>query len=120
VKEGTATWDGVPNYQARNNLRKMKPGDRALFYHSGKTPAIVGIAEITKEFYPDVTAESGDWSVVDVKAVRKLKRGISLSEIKANAALSDMVLLKNSRLSVQPVNEIEFNLILKLAETLNT
>jgi predicted RNA-binding protein with PUA-like domain len=116
VKEGEAMWDGVRNYQARNNLRAMKKGDQFLFYHSVKNQGIIGIAEISKEHYPDPTAKEGDWSVVSVKPVRRLKRFISLQEIKENKQLQNMVLVKNTRLSVQPVTKEEFNLILKLSE----
>lgn len=114
VKEGSGTWDGVRNYQARNNLRAMKKGDLLLFYHSGKNPGIVGIAEVIREFYADITAKAGDWSVVDIKAVRPLNRFISLSEIKQNPGFENMVLLRNSRLSVQPVSKIEFEMILEM------
>ncbi len=114
VEQKTAMWDGVRNYQARNNLRKMKKGDIALFYHSVKNPAIIGIAEIVKEHYPDPTAKEGDWSVIDVKPVRKLERVITLQEIKAYPALKEMVLVKSSRLSVQPVTKDEFEIIMKL------
>jgi predicted RNA-binding protein with PUA-like domain len=112
--EGVSMWDGVRNYQARNNIRKMKRGDRALFYHSGKNPEIVGIAEVVREHYPDPTATDGDWSVVDVKPVRKLKRGLSLQELKNNPELRNMVLVKNTRLSVQPVLHEEFEIIMYL------
>lgn len=114
VRLGTSMWDGVRNYQARNNLRSMKKGDLALFYHSVKNPGIIGIAEIIKEFYPDPTAKEGDWSVVDVKPVKKLNRFIGLSEIKNHNELQHMVLLKNSRLSVQPVSKEEFEYIVHL------
>lgn len=119
VEQKTAMWDGVRNYQARNNLRKMKKGDIALFYHSVKNPGIVGIAEIVKEHYPDPTAKEGDWSVIDVKPVRKLERIITLQEIKAYSTLKDMVLVKSSRLSVQPVAKEEFEIIMKLEKTSN-
>lgn len=119
VEQKTAMWDGVRNYQARNNLRKMKKGDIALFYHSVKNPGIVGIAEIVKEHYPDPTAKEGDWSVIDVKPVRKLERVITLQEVKAYPALKDMVLVKSSRLSVQPVTKEEFEIIMKLEKESN-
>ena len=112
VKKGSSMWDGVRNYQARNNLRKMKLGDIVFIYHSVTNPGIVGLAEVSKEHYPDPTAKDGDWSVVDVKAVRKLPRSISLLEIKQNESLQNMVLVKNSRLSVQPVTEEEYNTIM--------
>jgi predicted RNA-binding protein with PUA-like domain len=114
LKDGCSMWDGVRNYQARNNLRKMKKGELFFFYHSGKNPGIVSIAEIVKEYYPDPTSTEGDWSVVDVKPVRKLNRFIALQEIKKVPELHNMVLLKNSRLSVQPVTPEEYNIIIAL------
>ena len=114
IKKKSSMWDGVRNYQARNNLRKMKKDDVALFYHSGKLPEIIGIAEVIKEFYPDPTAKEGDWSVVDIKPVRKLKRAISLKEIKQTLGLKNMVLVNNTRLSVQPVTADEFDRILQM------
>lgn len=116
VKIGTSMWDGVRNFQARNNLRKMKTGDSLLFYHSGKTPGIVGLAEVIKEYYPDPTAKEGDWSVVDVKPTRKFKRFVSLHEIKQAPPLQNMYLVKSPRLSVQPVTKDEYNFILKLED----
>jgi predicted RNA-binding protein with PUA-like domain len=113
-KEGLSMWDGVRNYQARNNLRAMKKGDQAFVYHSGKNPGIIGLAEIVNEHFPDPTAKEGDWSALDVKPVRKLKRFIDLQEIKQNMHLEDMVLVRNTRLSVQPVSEEEYMVILKL------
>jgi predicted RNA-binding protein with PUA-like domain len=114
VKQGKSMWDGVRNYQSRNNLRQMNIGDSLLFYHSGKNPAIVGIAEVVKEYYPDPTAIEGDWSVVDIKPKKKFKRKILLKEIKNHLELQTMVLVKNSRLSVQPVKKEEYAFILKL------
>jgi predicted RNA-binding protein with PUA-like domain len=115
-KEGHSMWDGVRNYQARNNLRLMKKGDIFLFYHSGKFSGIIGLAEVSKEHYPDPTATEGDWSVVEVKPLRKLKRFITLEEIKKQPSLKNMVLVKNTRLSVQPVTEQEYNIILELED----
>lgn len=114
IKQGVSMWDGVRNYQARNNLRLMKKGDLVLIYYSGKNPGIIGIAEVVKEHYPDPTAKEGDWSVTDMKPVRLLKRFISLQEVKANPVLQTMVLLKSSRLSVQPVKKEEFGHILEM------
>lgn len=116
VEDGQAMWDGVRNYQARNNLRSMKKGDIFFFYHSGKNPGIVGLAEVIKEYYPDPTAKEGDWSVIDVKPIRQLKRIISLNEIKQTPQLQSMVLVKNSRLSVQPVAAGEYSFILTIEE----
>jgi predicted RNA-binding protein with PUA-like domain len=113
-KENQSMWDGVRNYQARNNIRLMKKGDIFFFYHSGKNPGIIGLAEVTKEHYPDPTASEGEWSVVDVKPVRKLKRFLLLEEIKQNPELQNMVLVKNTRLSVQPVTQEEYKIILNL------
>lgn len=114
VKQGSSMWDGVRNYQARNNLRKMKKGDTVFIYHSVTNPGIVGLAEVIKEHYPDPTSKEGDWSVVDVKPVRKLERSISLQEIKQQPNLQNMSLVKSSRLSVQPVTKEEFNFILEM------
>jgi predicted RNA-binding protein with PUA-like domain len=114
VKEGISMWDGVRNFQARNNIRNMKKGDLLLFYHSGESKEIVGLAEVVKEHYPDPTAKEGDWSVVDVKPVRKFKRPISLHEVKQQPALKDMYLVRSPRLSVQPVTTEEYNFILEM------
>ncbi|HEY4785177.1 MAG TPA: EVE domain-containing protein [Bacteroidales bacterium] len=114
VKQGSSMWDGVRNYQARNNIRKMKKGDTVFIYHSVNNPGIVGIAEISKEFYADPTAKEGDWSVVDVRPVRKLKRSVSLQEIKQRLDLKEMYLVRSPRLSVQPVTLQEYNKILDM------
>ena len=114
LNKGSSMWDGVRNFQARNNLRKMKTGDILLFHHSGKTPGIIAIAQVTREHFPDPTATEGHWSVVDVEPVRALKRFIPLHELKQIPELNDMVLVRNSRLSVQPVKEEEYNKILEL------
>ena len=104
-KEGRkgAEWDGVRNFQARNNMRKMKKGDLAFFYHSGEERAMVGIVKVVKEAHPDSTDKTGQWECVDVAAVTPLPRPVALAEIKANSKLKDMVLARVSRLSVQPV-----------------
>jgi len=117
VKEETSMWDGVRNFQARNNLRKMKKGDILFFYHSGKNSGIVGLAEVAKEHYPDPTAKEGDWSVVEVKPIRKLKRFITLQEIKQIQDLHTMYLIRSSRLSVQPVTKEEYEFILELEKS---
>ncbi|MBN2485761.1 MAG: EVE domain-containing protein [Bacteroidales bacterium] len=114
VKLGKSMWDGVRNYQARNNLRQMKKGDLLLFYHSGKDSGIVGLAEVVKEHYPDPTAIEGDWSVVEIKPVLKFYRQITLAEIKKHPFLKKMVLVNISRLSVQPVTANEYNIIIEL------
>jgi predicted RNA-binding protein with PUA-like domain len=109
-------WTGVRNFQARNNLRAMKKGDKAFFYHSGDEKAVVGLAEIVKEAYPDPTATEGDWVCVDVAAVETLKSPVTLEAIKAGKSLSSMVLVKNTRLSVQPVAKEEFEKIISMAK----
>ena len=107
-------WDGVRNFQARNNMRAMKKGDRCLFYHSGKDREVVGVCEVIREAYPDPTAKDGDWSCVDVKAVAPLLKPVSLDQVKATAALKDMALVKNARLSVQPVTAKEWAAVAKM------
>jgi predicted RNA-binding protein with PUA-like domain len=108
-------WDGVRNYQAKNNMQAMRKGDRAFFYHSQTERAVVGICEVIREAYPDPTAEPGSpWECVDVVAVGPLARPVTLDEIKAEPALEDMILVKNSRLSVQPVTADEWARICKM------
>lgn len=104
-------WDGVRNYQARNFMRAMKKGDLGFFYHSGAEKRIVGLVEVMAEAHPDSTDPSGTWQCVDIKAVRDLPRPVPLDEIKAEPRLSGMVLVKNSRLSVQPVAPEEWSLV---------
>jgi predicted RNA-binding protein with PUA-like domain len=115
VKEGRAAWTGVRNYQARNNLRAMKTGDQVCFYHSVTDKQIVGLAKVAKEFYPDATAEEGDWSCVDLVPIKPLKKPVTLETIKADKLLKDMPLLKQSRLSVTPLTEVQFRHLMKLA-----
>jgi predicted RNA-binding protein with PUA-like domain len=112
-KTGEA-WTGVRNFQARSNLRAMKKGDRGFFYHSGEDKEIVGIVEVTAEAHPDATDKTGQWVCVDVRAIRDLPRRISIAAVKADPRLKDMVLVKNSRLSVQPVSEYQWQAICKL------
>lgn len=107
-------WDGVRNYQARNYMREMKRGDLGFFYHSGKERAIVGIVEVIGEAHPDTTTDDPRWEAVDVRAVKPLKRPVRLEEIKADPRLSDMVLLRNSRLSVQPVTPEQWKIICEM------
>ena len=113
-KAKTTTWDGVRNFQARSNLKAMKKGDVAFIYHSGDEKSVVGLAKITKEGYPDPNAP--DWTVVDITHWKKTKRPVTLGEIKATKSLANMVLVRNSRLSVQPVKKEEFDKILELSE----
>lgn len=107
-------WDGVRNFQARNHLKNMKKGDLLFIYHSGDEKAIIGMGTVLKEAYPDPKAK--DWVVVEIGAGKKLKKPVSLSTIKATKKLATMVLVRASRLSVQPVQESEFKLILELSE----
>ena len=117
VAEGRAQWDGVRNYQARNNLRAMQMGDLCLFYHSNIGLEIVGITRVAREHFPDPTAEKGDWSAVELTPVQPFKRAVPLTEIKAHAALQQLLLVRNGRLSVMPVTSDEFFTLLALGET---
>ena len=117
VKDGQTRWDGVRNYQARNNLRAMKSGELVLFYHSNIGLEVVGIAQVIKEHYPDPTAEKGDWSAVDLAPLRPLERAVQLSTMKSDPALSEVGLVRNPRLSVMPLSSDEFFRILDLAGT---
>ena len=116
VKANIDMWDGVRNYQARNNLMKMKKKDLCFFYHSVSEKKIIGIVEVVKEHYPDPTDKTGKFVVTDVKAKKKLKRPVSLEEIKSTPKLSNMPLIKQSRLSVMPISKTEWNIILKISE----
>ena len=115
VKKKIDMWDGVRNYQARNNLMKMKKKDLCFFYHSISEKSIVGIVEVIKEHYPDPTDKKNKFVVVDVKAIKKLKHPVSLEEIKNNKKLKNIALIKQSRLSVMPVTKLEWNEILKVS-----
>lgn len=115
VKDKQTHWDGVRNYAARNNLKAMKKGDEVFFYHSNEGLEIVGIAKVVKEAYQDPTTEDDAWVVVDLKPVKKLKKPVSLKQIKSEKALSEMALLKLSRLSVQPVRPDEWHAVLEMA-----
>ena len=117
VADKQTTWDGVRNYAARNNLRSMKKGDLLFFYHSNEGMEIVGIAKVAKEAYQDPTTDDTNWLVVDVKPVKKLKQPVTLAYIKTDKRLQNMALIKLSRLSVQPVTDEEFRIILELSKT---
>ena len=108
ITEGQTSWTGVRNYTARNNLRKMQKGDEVLFYHSGEDKAVVGIAKVVRTAYRDPTAKEGDWSTVDLAAVKPLCRPVTLRQIKANSRLKGIPLVRQSRLSVMPLAESEF------------
>jgi predicted RNA-binding protein with PUA-like domain len=108
VAERRTAWTGVRNYTARNNLRKMQPGDEVLFYHSGDDKAVVGIAKVARAAYPDPTAKEGDWSAVDLEPVKALAGPVTLREIKSNPRLKQIPLVRQSRLSVMPLTAAEF------------
>lgn len=116
-KAGSQEWDGVRNYQARNHMRDMKLGDRVFFYHSVKEQAVVGICEVSAEVHPDSTDETGTWECVDLITIRPFTTPVTLKQIKAESTLGEMVLVKNSRLSVQPVAAKEWKKICKMGET---
>jgi predicted RNA-binding protein with PUA-like domain len=117
VKDGVTAWTGVRNFAARNNLRAMKKGDAVFFYHSGEEKSVVGLARVAKEFYPDPTAKEGDWSCVDLAAIKTLAKRVTLAQIKADKVLREMVLAKQSRLSVSPLTKAQFNRLLQLAKS---
>jgi predicted RNA-binding protein with PUA-like domain len=117
VKEAKTAWTGVRNFQARNNLRAMKKGDLVLFYHSGSEKRIVGLARVHKEAFVDPTAKEGDWSCVELALVKPLVQPVSLATIRAEKMLGAILLLRNSRLSVLPVNEAQFKRLLELGGT---
>jgi predicted RNA-binding protein with PUA-like domain len=117
VTDKRTTWDGVRNFEARNHLRAMKAGDLLLFYHSNEGKEIVGIAKVTRTAYPDSTATEGDWSAVDIAPVKPLAAPVSLATIREDPKLSEMLLLRRSRLSVVPVTAAEFKRVLDLAKT---
>jgi predicted RNA-binding protein with PUA-like domain len=115
ILDKSTFWDGVRNYGARNNLRAMKKGDLAFFYHSNEGVEIVGIVKIVKESYPDPTSDDPNWVVVEVKPHQKLKKSVTLAAIKAEKKLANMALVRLGRLSVQPVTPEEWALVLKMA-----
>lgn len=116
-KDKKTFWDGVRNYQARNNLKAMQKGDLALWYHSNEGMEIVGIAKVAKAFYQDPTTEETAWVAVDFAPFKKLKKPVTLITVKGDKRLVNMALIKNSRLSVQPVTEDEMAIIMELSET---
>lgn len=117
VKDGSTYWDGVRNFEARNNLAAMKKGDLVLYYHSVVGKEVVGVARVTTESYADPTADDDTWVVVDVAPVVAFKQPVSLAQIKADGALPDIALVRRSRLSVVPIDKAEFQHILKLGKT---
>ncbi len=116
VKEGKSVWDGVRNYQARNNMMAMKKGDGVFFYHSNEGMEVVGLAEVSKEFYQDPTTEDTRWVVVELIPLKKFEKTVTLKAMKADERLSTLALIKQSRLSVTPVQKAEFDIILSLTE----
>lgn len=115
-KEGKTMWDGVRNYQARNNIKEMKMGDLVLFYHSVSDKEVVGYARVVKEYYPDPTADTNKWVVVDIVPVDKLKNPVTLEMVKKDERLENIALVKQSRLSVMQLSKEEFDVILELSE----
>jgi predicted RNA-binding protein with PUA-like domain len=116
VKDGKTAWTGVRNFQARNNLRSMKAGDRVFFYHSVTDKAIIGEAEVLREAFSDPTANEGNWVAVELKPIKALDRRVSLEEIKADKKLSRLALVRSPRLSVMPVSADEYRAILALSK----
>ncbi len=116
VKLGKAgsEWTGVRNFTARNHMRAMKKGDRGFYYHTGGEKAVVGIVEVIKQAHPDSTDDTGSWECVDIRAVEKLPKPVTLAEVKAETKLADMVLVRLGRLSVQPVSEAEWKMVCKM------
>jgi predicted RNA-binding protein with PUA-like domain len=117
VKDGLTSWSGVRNFQARNNLRAMKKGDRVFYYHSNVGKEIVGIAKVSKEAYSDPSAEEGDWSAVDIAPIKALTKAVTLEQMKSDAVLKNMALVRNSRISVTPVTEKEAARVLELGKS---
>lgn len=117
VKDGVTDWTGVRNYQARNNLREMKTGERVLFYHSGKDKAVVGLAEVVRGSYPDPTAADDlQWVAVDLKPIKALKNPVPLAAIRYDKRLSQLPLIRQSQLSVMPLTKDEFDIIIATGE----
>ena len=116
VKEGKSVWDGVRNYQARNNMKEMKKGDWVFFYHSNEGMEVIGLAEVKKEFFQDPTTEDPRWVVVEIVPIKKFNKTVTLKMMKSDDRLSNLALIKQSRLSVTPVGKQEFDIILSLAE----
>jgi predicted RNA-binding protein with PUA-like domain len=113
MRDGKTDWTGVRNFQARNNLRAMRAGDRVLFYHSGSEKSVVGTAEVSREEFPDPTDDK--WIAVEIKPLEKLAKPVSLNQIKSEKSLANIALIKQSRLSVLPLTEAEFETILKMS-----
>jgi len=117
AKDSKTAWTGVRNFAARLHLRAMRSGDRVFFYHSGEQKSVVGLGRVVKEFYPDATAKEGGWLCVDLAPIKTLVKPVTLAQVKADKILKEMVLAKQSRLSVSPVTEAQFKRLMQLAET---
>lgn len=117
VKDGSTDWSGVRNYQARNNLRGMRVGDRVLFYHSGKGKEVVGVAEVIRSAYPDPTADDEQWVAVDLKPVKPLGNPVQLAAIRYDKRLSQLPLIRQSQLSVMPLTKDEFDVIVAMGNS---
>lgn len=115
VQKRTTGWTGVRNYQASNNMKAMKRGDRAFFYHSVDEKSIVGVVEVTKTYHPDPTDDTGRWGMVEVKAVKPVKRPVTLATIRAHPRLQQLALVRQSRLSVMPIGETEWGILCAMA-----
>lgn len=115
LKDGATVWDGVRNYAARNNLRAMKKNDEVFYYHSNEGTAIVGIAKVSREAFQDPTTKEEAWLAVEIKPVKQLKKPVALADIKKDPKLKNMALVKNSRLSVQPVTEEEWERVMEMS-----
>ena len=113
AREGRVVWDGVRNYQARNNLKEMQVGDQVLFYSSGESKSVVGLAEVARAAFPDETADEPGWVAVELKAVRSLASAVTLARVKADPSLAGIALVRNSRLSVMPLAKKDFDRIVK-------
>lgn len=120
LKDGSTYWDGVRNYQARNNLKKMKKGDKVLFYHSNKGLEVVGVSQVIREHYQDPTTDDDRWVVVDLKPLKSLDNPVSLKRIKEDERLKDIALIRQSRLSVMPLSRKEFDIIVEMGEQRNS
>ncbi len=116
IRDKSTYWDGVRNFQARNNLKKMKEGDLCLYYHSVNEKSVIGVSRVIKEYYPDHTVDDDRWIMVDIVPEFALKKPVTLAEIKTDDRLSEMVLVRNSRLSVQPVKKEEFDIVVELGQ----
>lgn len=117
LEEGHTAWTGVRNFAARNHLRAMKKGDIVAFYHSGDEKSVVGLARVEKEYYPDPTADEGDWSCVDLVPIKAMVASVTLAQIKADKVLREMVFVKQSRLSVSPLTTPQFERLMELTKT---